>query len=183
MTSYIIVSIISGILFGILDGLINANPIASKLYEVYKPIAKTSLNLVAGVIIDLAYGFILAAMFLLVYPSLPGEVGFVKGVSFALMVWFLRVVMSVASQWMMYVIPVRSLLYTILAGLGEMLVLGILYGLTLRVVSALAGLLLIVVMHFWVRRAFDVPTAIATSSSSSARPAAARTTTPAGASE
>jgi hypothetical protein len=34
---------------------------------------------------------------------------------------------------------------------------------TLRMVSALAGLLLIVVMHFWVRRAFDVPTAIATS--------------------
>ncbi len=34
---------------------------------------------------------------------------------------------------------------------------------TLRIVSALAGLLLIVVMHFWVRRAFDVPTAIATS--------------------
>ncbi len=35
--------------------------------------------------------------------------------------------------------------------------------LTLRIVSALAGLLLIVVMHFWVRRAFDVPTGIATS--------------------
>ncbi len=35
--------------------------------------------------------------------------------------------------------------------------------LTLRIVSVLAGLLLIVVMHFWVRRAFDVPTAIATS--------------------
>jgi 4-amino-4-deoxy-L-arabinose transferase-like glycosyltransferase len=35
--------------------------------------------------------------------------------------------------------------------------------LTLRIVSALSGLLLIIVMHFWVRRAFDVPTAIATS--------------------
>jgi 4-amino-4-deoxy-L-arabinose transferase-like glycosyltransferase len=35
--------------------------------------------------------------------------------------------------------------------------------LTLRIVSGLAGLLLIIVMHFWVRRAFDVPTAIATS--------------------
>ena len=34
---------------------------------------------------------------------------------------------------------------------------------TLRIVSALAGLLLIVIMHFWVRRSFDVPTAIATS--------------------
>lgn len=132
MTSYIIVSVISGILFGILDGLINANPIANKLYEVYQPIAKTSVNFMAGVIIDLAYGFILAAMFLLVYPSLPGEVGLVKGVSFALMLWFLRVVMSVASQWMMFKVPLKALLYTLLAGLGEMLILGILYGLALQ---------------------------------------------------
>ena len=132
MTSYIIVSVISGILFGILDGLINANPIANKLYEVYKPIAKPSVNFLAGMIIDLAFGFILAALFLLVYPSLPGEVGFVKGVSFALMVWFFRVVMSVASQWMMFTVPLKALLYTLLAGLSEMLILGILYGLALQ---------------------------------------------------
>jgi hypothetical protein len=132
MTIYIIVSIISGIVFGILDGLINANPIAHKLYEVYKPIAKTSLNFGAGIIIDLAYGFILAALFLLLYPSLLGEAGLVKGVSFALMVWFFRTVMSVASQWMMFKVPVKSLLYTLLAGLGEMLILGILYGLALQ---------------------------------------------------
>ena len=132
MTSYIIVSIISGILFGILDGLINANPIANKLYEVYKPIAKTSINFVMGVIIDLAHGFILGGTFLLVYPSLPGEVGLVKGVSFALMVWFFRVVMGVASQWMMFKVPLKTLLYTLFAGLGEMLILGILYGLTLQ---------------------------------------------------
>ena len=132
MTSYIIVSIISGVLFGVLDGLINANPIATRLYEVYKPIAKTSVNFVAGMVIDLAYGFILAALFLLVYPGLPGEVGLVKGVSFALMIWFFRVVMSVVSQWMMYKVPLKTLLYTLLTGLGEMLVLGILYGLALQ---------------------------------------------------
>jgi len=132
VTSYIIVSIISGVLFGILDGLINANPIATRLYEVYKPIAKTSINFVAGMVIDLAYGFIMAAIFLLVYPGLPGEAGLVKGASFALMVWFFRVVMSVASQWMMYKVPLKALLYTLLAGLGEMLILGILYGLALQ---------------------------------------------------
>jgi len=132
MISYIIVSAISGILFGILDGLINANPISNKLYEVYKPISKTSINIVVGMIIDFAYGFILAALFLLVYPSMPGEVGLVKGVSFALMAWFFRVVMSVASQWMMFKVPLKALLYTLLAGLGEMLILGILYGLALQ---------------------------------------------------
>ena len=132
MVTYIIVSIISGILFGVMDGLINANPIAKKLYDVYKPIAKTSLNFVAGIIIDLAYGFILAGLFLLLYASLPGEAGIVKGLSFGLVVWFFRVVMSVASQWMMYKVPGKTLLYTLLAGLGEMLILGILYGLTLN---------------------------------------------------
>lgn len=132
MTTYLIISVISGILFGIMDALINANPLATRLYEVYKPIAKTSLNMVAGVIIDLVYGFILAGLFWILYPGLPGETGLVKGISFALIAWFFRVVMSVASQWLMYKVPVKTLLYTLLTGLGEMLVLGILYGLTLH---------------------------------------------------
>jgi hypothetical protein len=132
MTTYVVVSIVGGILFGILDGLINANPVAQRLYEVYQPIARASLNVVAGVAIDLVYGFMMAAVFLLLYTCLPGETGIVKGLSFAILVWFFRVVMSVASTWMMYTVPARTLLYTLLAGLAEMLAIGILYGLTLR---------------------------------------------------
>ncbi len=132
MTAYIVVSIISGILFGVLDGFIHANPLAVKLFEVYKPIARTSVNFVAGILIDLAYGFILAGLFLLFYTSLPGELGIVKGICFALIVWFLRVVMSAASQWMMFTIPWKTALYELGSGLGEMLILGILYGITLR---------------------------------------------------
>jgi hypothetical protein len=131
MTTYIIVSISSGIAFAVLDGLINANPLATRLFEIYKPIAKTSVNFVTGMTIDLVYGFILAALFLLLYPSLPGEAGLVKGASFGLMVWFFRVVMSVASQWMMFKLPVKALIYTLFTGLGEMLILGVLYGLAL----------------------------------------------------
>jgi hypothetical protein len=131
MITYIVVSIISGILFGVLDGLINANPLAQRLYSVYKPIARTSVNAVAGITIDLVYGFVMAAVFLLLYKSLPGETGFVKGVSFALLVWFFRVVMYTASQWVMFNVPGKTLLYTLAAGLGEMLIIGILYGLTL----------------------------------------------------
>ena len=132
MSNYIIISLVSGVLFGVMDGVINGNPLAVRLFEVYKPIAKQSLNMVAGIIIDLAYGFALAGIFLLLYPSLPGEAGLLKGVSYALMVWFFRVVMSVASQWMMYKVPGKTLIYSLLAGLGEMLVLGILYGLALQ---------------------------------------------------
>jgi hypothetical protein len=132
MPQYIIVSIVSGILFGVLDGVINANPLAQRLYDVYKPIAKTSVNALAGIVIDFAYGFIMAAVFLLLYKSLLGGTGLMKGMSFALLAWFFRVVMGVASQWMMFNVPVRTLLYTLIAGLGEMLILGILYGLVLQ---------------------------------------------------
>jgi len=82
--------------------------------------------------VDLAYGFIMAGVFLLLYKSLPGETSLVKGVSFALLVWFFRVVMQAASQWVMFRIPAETLLYSLVAGLGEMLILGVLYGLALR---------------------------------------------------
>lgn len=129
---YGMISIVSGILFGVMDGLINANPLAVRLYAVYMPIARKTINVPAGVIIDLIYGFAMAGIFLVLYPGLPGETGIVKGLSFAILAWFFRVVMSAASQWMMYAVPVRSLLYSVIAGLGEMIVLGVLYGLTLR---------------------------------------------------
>jgi hypothetical protein len=132
MVRYIIVSLVGGLLFGAMDGIINANPLAQKLYLVFKPIAKTSVNVTAGIIIDLIYGFVLAGLFLLLYKSLPGATGLVKGISFAVMVWFLRVVMYTASQWMMFKVPPGALVYTLVAGLAEMLVLGVFYGLTLK---------------------------------------------------
>jgi len=132
LAGYIIGSIAGGLLFGLMDGLINANPLAVRLYAVFKPIARTSVNVPAGVAIDLAYGFILAGLFLMVYPSLPGQAGWVKGLTYGLLVWFFRVVMGVISQWMMYTVPVDALLYSVAAGLVEMLVLGLLFGLVVR---------------------------------------------------
>ncbi len=82
--------------------------------------------------IDIVYGFVMAGVFLVLYRSLPGEAGLIKGISFALLVWFFRVVMSVASGWMMFNVTIGALLYTLVTGLGEMLILGILYGLTLK---------------------------------------------------
>ena len=132
MIGYIIISVISGILFGLLDGVINANPLAQRLYKVYSPIAKTSIKPLAGIVIDLVYGFVMAGVFLLLYNSLPGETGLIKGVSFAFLVWFFRVVMYVASQWVMFNVPVKALLYSLVTGLGEMLILGVFFGLTLK---------------------------------------------------
>jgi hypothetical protein len=132
MLRYVLVSIGSGLLFGILDGLIHANPVAEKLYQVYKPIARTSVNAPAGIAIDLAYGFIMAAIFLLLYESLPGQSGIVKGLSFAVLAWFFRGVMYAASTWMMFDLSAQVVGYGLVATLAEMLVLGSLYGLTLR---------------------------------------------------
>lgn len=132
MLRYILVSIGSGLLFGVLDGVIHANSLAQKLYQVYAPIAKRSLNPVTGIGIDLAYGFIMAGIFLILYQALPGQNGFVKGLSFGLLVWFFRVVMSAASTWMMFEVPANTILYNLAAGLGEMLLLGVIYGLTIQ---------------------------------------------------
>ena len=132
MIRYIVVSLVGGILFGVMDGAINANPLAQKLYEVYRPIAKTPLNVVAGSVIDLAYGFILAAIFLLIYEGLPGHTGILKGFSYAILIWFFRGVMYAASTWIMYKVPIQTIVYGLIAGLLEMLVLGILFGATLK---------------------------------------------------
>jgi len=40
--------------------------------------------------------------------------------------------MSVISGWMMFNLPIGTLFYTLITGLGEMLILGIFYGLTLK---------------------------------------------------
>ena len=132
MWNYVVVSIAGGVLFGVMDGIINANPLAQRLYEAYKPIARTSINALAGMVIDLAYGFIMAGLFLLLFQSLPGASGWIKGLSFGLIAWFFRVLMSVASQWMTFRLPPAALAYTLFMGLGEMLLIGIFFGLTLH---------------------------------------------------
>jgi hypothetical protein len=119
-------------IFGAMDGVINANPLAQRLFMVYQPIARTSVNAPAGIAIDLIYGLVMAGIFLLLYPSLPGASGWAKGLSFAVLAWFFRVLMNAASDWMMFKVPAATLLYGLGTGLLEMLVIGILFGLTLR---------------------------------------------------
>ncbi len=129
---YVLVSVGSGVLFGVMDGLINGNPLARRLFNVFEPITKKAINVPAGVVIDLVYGFAMAGIFLLLHASLPGEAGLLKGLSFGLLAWFFRVAMQTATQWMMFTVPPTALLYALGTGLLEMLVLGLLYGLTLH---------------------------------------------------
>ena len=125
---FVLVGIGSGILFGLMDGLFQANPLARRLYGVFDPIARKSVNVPMGFAIDLIYGFALASGFMLLFTALPGGSGLLKGLVFAGLVWFARVFMQAASQWIMFTISIRTLLYTLLSGLVEMLILGVVYG-------------------------------------------------------
>ena len=133
MLRYIIVSVSGGLILGLLDGLISANPYAQKLFEAYKPIAKKSVNIVLGFGIDILYGFVMAGLFLLLNKSLPGQTMLLKGLSFGLIVSFLSVVMHVFSQLVMFKVPAKALIYMFLTGLAQILVVSIFLSLTLKV--------------------------------------------------
>ena len=132
MTRFIIISLISGILFAVLDGLINGNPLAQKLMECYKPIAKPSVNIPVGIAIDIFYGFVMCGIFLLIYNSLPSENPLIKGIAYGLIIWFFRVIMSVFTIYMTQQVPAKTLIYILLTGLAEVLILGMFYGLTIK---------------------------------------------------
>ncbi len=132
MIRYFVVSVAGGILFGLMDGIINGNPLAQKMYKVFEPIARKSINVPVGFAIDLVYGFAMAGIFLMLRASLPGESGIVKGLAFGVLAWFFRVAMQAASQWMIYEVPAGTLVYALACGLAEMLVLGLLFGVTLK---------------------------------------------------
>jgi len=133
MLRYVIVSVFGGIILGLLDGLINANPYAQKLFEVYKPIAKNSVNIILGFGIDILYGFVMAGLFILLYKSLPGQTAILKGLSFGLIVTFFGVVMHVFSQLVMFKVPANTLVYMFLTGLIEILIVSIFLSLTLKI--------------------------------------------------
>lgn len=132
MTRYILVSLGGGILFGVLDALLNANPWAQKLFVSYAPIMRTGINPVLGILIDLAYGFVLAGIFLVLFQSLPGETAILKGLTYGLIVWFFRVVMYGATQYVMFNISTALLFYILVSGLLEMLIIGVFFGWTLK---------------------------------------------------
>lgn len=118
----------AGVLFGVMDAALHANPLAQRLHADYAPIAKAEVNAVAGVAIDLVYGLVLVLVFRQIAPVLPGTGGVMAGLVFGLGVWFFRVVMSVATTWMSLRIRPALLVYQLSTGLAEMLVLGAFLG-------------------------------------------------------
>jgi hypothetical protein len=132
MIRFTIAALTTGILFGAMDGLVNGNPWAVKLLECYKPIARTEINVSAGILIDFFYGFAIAGFYYFLLPVLPAGNPFIKGIIFGIGIWFFRVLMHVASSWVMFNIPVRTLIYLLISGLIEMMLLGMVNGLIIK---------------------------------------------------
>jgi len=122
MLRQILVGLAAGVAFLVLDGVLNANPLAQQLYAAYQPIARPGVNAAAGSVIDLAYGVVLAWLFAVLRESLPGRTSVAKALSFGLVVWFLRVCMRVAGEWVTTVVPARVHAYTLVAGLIQILI-------------------------------------------------------------
>jgi hypothetical protein len=136
MFRYLWVSLAAGVLFAFLDAVINANPLAARLMGVFQPLARDSVAVRTGILLDLLYGFVLAGVFLLLRESLPGSSGAVKGLSLGVLVWFFRVFMSVGTQWVVFKVSPQWALYTLATGLAEMLLLGLFLGITLTTTNA-----------------------------------------------
>ena len=120
-----------GLLFAVLDGLINANPIAQRLYSVYRPIARQSVNAPLGLSFDFVSGIVMAFLFVALASALPGG-WLAKGIAFGLIAWFFRVAMASASQVVMFRVPAPAVLYGLCTGLAEMVALGAVCGALLR---------------------------------------------------
>jgi hypothetical protein len=129
---YILVSWACGVLYCILEAMTNGNPYALNLYRPFKPFMKTTINIPKTFFLYLVSGFAMAGAFLLFYKSLPGHTGIIKGLSFALIYWFLRSFISSLSQWRTYTVSFTTVIYMATSGLVQSLLIGLLLGLTLK---------------------------------------------------
>ena len=127
---FLFVGVGGGLLFAVLDGLLNGNPLAGRVLAYLKPIARERIRIAAGVALDLLWGFAMAAIYLLVRSSLPGH-ALVKGICYGALAWFFRVAMGAAGESVILRVPGSATVYRLVTGAAEMLALGVFYGLVL----------------------------------------------------
>ena len=84
-----------------------------------------------GLIFELINGFMLAMIYAVIHPSLPGQ-GWKKGISYGLLVWGLRVVMGAFSTYMMTDTSPILIAITVVTGLIEVMILCIVIAATYR---------------------------------------------------
>ncbi len=81
-------------------------------------------KMMIGLIFELINGSMLVLIYSVIHPSLPGQ-RWKKGISYGLIVWGLRVVMWAFSTYMMTDMSPSMIVITVVTGLIEVLILGI----------------------------------------------------------
>lgn len=102
-------------LFGVLSGIIGATVFGNPAIQ--PPMHKQTL----GLLFELINGFMLAVIYAIVHPALPGQ-GWTKGLSFGLIVWGLRVVMWAFTTYMLTDMAPIMIGLAVFTGLIEMLI-------------------------------------------------------------
>ena len=113
-----ILFLVLDMLFDTLGGYLTANFTGA---QVESPPGIES-KIFTGLIFEVINGFILVLVYAIIHPSIPGK-GLVKGISYGLIVWALRVLMWAFSTYMMFEVSPVLLAVTTILGLLEILIL------------------------------------------------------------
>jgi hypothetical protein len=132
MKRLLVAGIVASVLFLVLDGLlgITGGLIGQQVFGVtagQPPQAKMMI----GLIFELINGFMLALIYAVIHRGLPGQ-GWQKGISYGLIVWGLRVVMWAFSTYMLTDMSPVLIIITVVTGLIEVLILGVVIALIYR---------------------------------------------------
>jgi hypothetical protein len=129
---FLAAGIVASVLFLVLDAIlgITGGLIGQQVFGVpagQPPEAKMMI----GLIFELINGFMLALIYAVIHPGLPGQ-GWKKGISYGLIVWGLRVVMWAFSTYMLTDMSPVLITITVVTGLIEVLILGVVIALIYR---------------------------------------------------
>ena len=121
----IVAGIVASVLFLVLDAVLGTAGgfIGSQVFGLpFEQPPGMEAKMKFGLIFELINGFMLAVIYAVIHPSLPGR-GWKKGISYGLLVWGLRVVMGAFSTYMMTDMPPILIAINVIMGLIEVMIL------------------------------------------------------------
>jgi len=123
----VLAGVVAAVLFLVLDmvfGVTGGWIVAQISGRPIRQPAGIEAKMALGLVFELINGFLLVAIYAVIHPCLPGR-GWAKGISYGLLVWALRVVMWAFSTYMMTDMSPLLIVVTVVTGLIEVLVLGV----------------------------------------------------------
>ena len=130
---FFIAGIAASVLFLVLDAVLGiaGGLVGTRLFGL--PAGQPDeAKMMIGLAFELINGFMLTTVYAVIHPSLPGQ-GWRKGIGYGLIVWGLRVVMWAFSTYMMTDMAPASIGISVVTGLIEVLILGVVIAAIYRV--------------------------------------------------